>query len=223
MKLYGMKILSHPRLVHFALQVKENVKALKVIGTIFFAATFISGVAWLKGKDAEPVTFVLSLCASIFFGLPHLAEFILPSRKPVKDMTYDELLIFILESDPIEDWVGLSKQWMNEVFLKEDPRLRFRAKFIDDGIQNDDFIAEWANRHRDKKAVGYWYDLYFDWNLIKRFILVSVDGGKAKIPPPRGHNKDIKELDYRVAQIHDTLQTLDEYLVRSGLRVIKGV
>ena len=70
------------------------------------------------------------------------------------------------------------------MFLKEDPRLRFRAKFTGDGIQNDNFKDEWANRYPDPRATGYWYDLYFDGNLIERFILVFVDGGRASIPPP---------------------------------------
>ena len=107
-----MNFLAHPKIKRFALQVKENVKALKAIGAIFFLLTFVSGLAWLSGKDAEPVAFILSLFASIFFGLPHLAEFILPSRKPVRDMTYDEILSFILQTDPSGDWSGVSKQWM---------------------------------------------------------------------------------------------------------------
>jgi len=103
--------------------------------------------------------------------------------------------------------------------LKEDPRLRFRAKFIDDGVQNDDFQDEWANRYSHPKATGYWYDLYLDGNLIDRFILVSVDGGRATLPTPDYPSGKIKLLDYRVAQIHETLSSLDQYLARSGLEI----
>jgi hypothetical protein len=103
--------------------------------------------------------------------------------------------------------------------LREDPRLRFRAKYIDEGIQNDDFKDEWANRHPDPKAVGYWYDLYYDGNLIDRFILVAVDGARANIPPTNWQTGKIHMMEYKVAQIHDTLGTLDEYILRSKLEV----
>ncbi len=214
-----MRILEHHRAKKFALWVKVNTKAINVFAGIFFLLTFICGVAWVLGADIEAVSFVLSLCASSFFGLPHLAEFILPTRKPVKEMTHEELLQFVKNSDPIKDWKGLSKSWVSEVFLKEDPRLRFRATYTGEGVQNDDYKDKWANCHPDPKATGYWYDLYYDGNLIDRFILVSVDGARASIPPPDWQTGKINKMDYKVAQIHDTLRSLDEYIARSGLDV----
>ena len=215
-----MKILDHRKAKGFALWVKGNTKAINVLATVFLGLTFISGLAWMLGAQIEPIAFVLGLCSSSFFGLPHLAEFILPTRKAVANMTHDELLKLVLESDPKKDWKGLSNNnWSSEVFLREDPRLRFRVKYIDEGIQNDDYQDEWANRHPDAKATGYWYDLSYDGNLIARFILVSVDGGRAKVPPPDWQTGRIRRIDYRVAQIHDVVGTLDEYILRSGLKV----
>ncbi|MFW9878739.1 MAG: hypothetical protein ACFFG0_37145 [Candidatus Thorarchaeota archaeon] len=138
-------------------------------------------------------------------------------------MSQSELLQLVKDSDPKKDWHGLSNNsWTSEAFFKEDPKLRFRVKYIDEGIQNDDFIEEWANKHPDPKATGYWYDLYYDGNLIERFILVSVDGGRAILPPPDEYTGKVTMMNYKVAQIHDILNTLDQYIKRSGLEINKN-
>ena len=95
-----MKALEHQKVKEFALWVKGNAKAINVFAAVFLGLTFISGLAWMLGAEVEPVAFVLGLCSSSLFGLPHLAEFILPTRKPVKDMTHDELLQLVKQSDP---------------------------------------------------------------------------------------------------------------------------
>jgi hypothetical protein len=214
-----MNIFEHKIIKRFALGIKENAKAINVFAVVFFVLTFVAAIFWVMGKDIEPVAFVLSLCASTMFGLPHLANYILPSRKPVKDMTHEEILEFIGVTHPHEDWKGIQTNWVSEVFLKEDLRLRFRAKYVDEGIQNDDFQAPWANNYPDPKAIGYWHDLYYDGNLIDRFLLVAVDGHRADLPPPDPSTGKIKKLDYKVAQIHDLSRTLDQYLNRSNLEV----
>lgn len=215
-----MKFLQTQKVKTTALWIKEYAKAINMFALVFFILTFVAALFWLLGMEAEPVAFVLSLCASSLFGLPHLAEFILPSRKPIKDMTHDELLCFVKESDPKDDWKGISpNNWLSEVFLQEDPRLRFRAKYLDEGIQNDNYCDEWANRYPDPKAVGYWYDLYYDGNLIDRFILVSVDGGRANLPAPDWQTGKIHQMEYKVALINDVLGTVDEYILRSKLEV----
>lgn len=215
-----MKLLHSKKFIRIALWIKEYTKAINVFALVFFILTFVAALFWLLGKKAEAVAFVLSLCASSLFGLPNLAEFILPSRKPIKDMTHDELLNFVKMSDAKNDWKGISpNNWLSEVFLQEDPRLRFRAKYIDEGIQNANYCDEWANRHADSKAAGYWYDLYYDGNLIDRFILVSVDGGRANLPAPNWQTGKIHQMEYKVALINDVLGTVDEYIERSKLVV----
>lgn len=57
--------------------------------------------------------------------------------------------------------------------------------------------------------------------MIDRFILVSVDGGKAELPTPATGTPEIDPLDYKVAQIFDQHGTLDEYLSRAVLTVKK--
>ncbi len=134
-------------------------------------------------------------------------------------MSFDELLNFVKTSNAKEDWNGINKDWTSETFLKEDPRLRFRAKFLDDGIQCQNFKEDWANSHPDPNATGYYYDLCYDGNLIERFILVAVDGGRSSLPTPDFYSKLVSRINYKVAQIHDTMGTLDEYIVRSKLAI----
>ncbi len=183
---------------------------------MFFLA-LIFGIIWISGKDVEAVAFVLGLLSSLFFASPSIAEYFYPNRKPVRYMTFDELVNFIPTTDYKNDWHGISLDWTSERFLKEDPRLRIRAKYTDDGIQNEDFKDSWANNHPDSKAVGYWYDIFYDGAFIDRVLLVSVDGGRAVIPPPKFKTGNIERYEYSIAKIHDTLNSVDEYIERSGL------
>lgn len=207
------------RIVNAALLIKSNQRIFNIIATAFFLMTLISGIIWAMGKDIEPIAFTLSMLASAFFGIPHLAEFIVPSRKAVKDMTHNELLELVKTSDPKKDWQGISNDWVSEVFLKEDPRLRFRAKYSDEGVQNEDYKDPWANNHPNPRATGYWYDLFYDGNLIERFVLVAVDGARAEIPAPDLQTGKITNMHYQVALINDSLGTVDEYIRRSRLEV----
>lgn len=134
-------------------------------------------------------------------------------------MTHDELLQFVKDSNPRKDWKEISTNLTSEVFLKEDPRLRFNVKYTGEGIQNDNYQDYWANKHPDSRAIGFWYSLYYDGNLIEKFILVSIDGGKANLPPPEWQTGKINKMEYKVAQIHDTSGMLDEYIQRSKLEV----
>ena len=68
-------------------------------------------------------------------------------------------------------------------------------------------------------ASSYWYDLSNDGALIERFILVSVDGARAELPLPDINTLEVQPLPYKIAQIFDELNTLDEYMRRSGLTV----
>lgn len=201
------------------LWVKEYKHVLRVIGGIFFSLALLAGLFWIGGKDIESIAYVLGLLSSLFLASPSIAEYFLPERKPVKNMTFEEILDFIPTTDAKNDWHGISTDWISERFLKEDPRLRFRAKYIDEGIQNDDFKEYWANCHPDSRATGYWYDLYYDGAFLDRIILVSVDGGRARLPPPEHSTGRVSLYNYHVAKIHDTLETLDKYLQRSRLEL----
>ena len=73
----------------------------------------------------------------------------------------------------------------------------------------------------DTPATSYWYDLSYDGGLIDRFILVSVDAGKADLPMPDPGSSEVSPLNYKVAQIFDEHNALDDYMARAGLTVKK--
>jgi hypothetical protein len=206
-----------------AIWVKEYKHPLRVVGGLFFFLALIAGCIWSVGYEIEPVAFVLGMLSSLFLGSPSIAEFIVPDRKAVRHMTYQELLDFILTTNSKQDWQGVSTTVSSEYFLKEDPRLRFRSLHGDEGIQNEDFREPWANRHPDNHATGYWHDLYYDGQFIERYILVAVDGARARIPPPNLKTKKIEPLNYRIAQIFDVSGTLDEYIERSKIELSQHV
>ena len=176
-----MRDLRQSRKVREAcLWIKEYSHALRVVGGAFFVVALICGLIWATGKEIEPIAFVFGLLSSLFFALPSIADYVVPDRKPIRHMTFQEILDFIESSDPVQDWHGVSLTWSSETFLKEDPRLRFRSSHENEDVQNENFVEDWANNHPDQKAVGYYYNLIYDGALIDRFILVSVDGARAR-------------------------------------------
>lgn len=179
----------------------------------------ITGIAWVAGKDVEPIAYVFGLISSLLFASPSIAEYVVPNRKPVRHMGYDEILEFIKTTDAKADWKWVQTSWAEEAFLKEDPRLRIRVRWDDEGVHVKGFKEPWANKHPHPTANSYWYDLTFDGALIERFILVSADGARAELPLPDRNTLQVEPLIYKVAQIFDGLNTLDEYMRRSGLSV----
>jgi len=137
----------------------------------------------------------------------------------MRAMNYEEILQFIQTTDARGDWVKIDNEWAEEAFLKEDPRLRVRTRFDDVGKHNDDFRDEWVNKFPNKRARSYWYELLNDGALIERFILVSVDGARAELPLPKLDNLQVKKLDYKIAEIFDSTNTLSDYMDMAGLSV----
>ena len=137
----------------------------------------------------------------------------------------DNIRQAIMQSDPISDWSHGNLDWKRVTTYKKDVNLRFEIDFTEKGTQREDFKAEWANRHPDPQATGYWCDLYYGQTQVERFLLVSVDGGRAMLPIPifgedRMRPDQVLPLDYKVAEIHDTIATLSEYMARSGLTIL---
>ncbi len=125
-------------------------------------------------------------------------------------------------SDPREDWERVSTDASSAAVNKRDVNLRLEINYLEEGKQCPDFKEEWANCHPDSRATGYWCNTYYGSTHVSRNILVSVDGGRAMLPIPRqkgidGKLTEVFPFDYRVAQIFDTLGTLDQYMMRSGL------
>ncbi len=110
----------------------------------------------------------------------------------------------ILFADPQEDWERVSDTNSSIMINKHDVNLRLNINYLDEGVQCDDFTEEWANRHPNPSATGYWCDIYYGSTRVFRTILVSVDGGRAMLPIPRqiGVNEKVTEVlpfDYRIA------------------------
>lgn len=128
----------------------------------------------------------------------------------------------IRDCDPQEEWGKVSTEISSIAINKRDVNLRLVMNYLDEGKQCDNFQEEWANRHPDHHATGYWCDIYYGATHVARNILVSVDGGRAMLPLPRqrgidGKITEVLPFDYRIAQIFDSLGSLDEYMARSRL------
>lgn len=212
-------IRNNKTIIRIALWIKEYAHALRVVGGVFFVLALMAGIVWVSGNDVEPIAFLFGIISSLLLASPSIAEYVMPNRKPVRYMDYDEILEFILTTNPKNDWKWIKTNWAEEAFLKEDPRLRIRVRWDNEGKHNDNFQEKWANKHPDPRASSFWYDLSNDGALIERFILVSVDGARAELPLPDINSLEVKPLPYKIAQIFDELNTLDEYMRRSGLTV----
>jgi hypothetical protein len=225
------KTKDHPmnlktRLIPLAIWTKTNSHTLRAIGCLFFILSLLAGIAWVFGANIEPIAFTLGLFASIFLSSPSIAEYIYPNRKAISQMSAAEILEFIKTTNPKSDWKRIPTNWAVETYLIEDPRLRFRYRFDEEGIHDRQFQEPWASRHPDPNATSYWCYLYYDSALIDRYVLVSVDGGRALIPLPRQHigneiyPSGITDLEFQIGKIHDYLETFDEYMERCGLTMV---
>lgn len=207
------------KITNIARWIKEYTHPLKAIGGLFFVLALVTGVFWSFGKDVEPIAFIFALMSSIFLSSPSVAEYLLPSRKPIRHMNLLEILQFIKETNAKTDWKSVHTNWATEAFLKEDICLRIRARLDDEGKCAESFHEKWAINYPDPNASSHWHDLLYDGALIERFVLVSVDGGRADLPLTIFKTLEVEPLVYKIAQIFDQKNTLDEYMDRSGLSV----
>lgn len=130
----------------------------------------------------------------------------------------------ISESDPREDWEYIPSHDRYLYVNKHDVNLRMTVVLEEYGRHLEEFREPWANRHPDPRATSFWCDIYYGATHAFRSILVTVDGGRAWLPLPRqsgisGERTEVLPLDYKLAQVFDSLGTLDEYMRRSRLTV----
>lgn len=128
-------------------------------------------------------------------------------------MNYDEA-IEIVRSSSREDWIHESVT--NSFTYKED--LNLRIEQLPDEEKGMLFKEEWAIKHADSNAHKVFYHLKYNSSIIKRIVLVSVDGHKAELPLPISIvDLRIQNLtDYDVARIINGQELLDDYMQRSG-------
>lgn len=203
-----------------ALLVKEHEHFSRLVGGVFFLVCLVVGGFWVAGKDVEAVAYVFGLLSSIFLALPSIAEYVVPNRKPVRDMSSRELLAF-LNSTNSDDWKRFETNWAWEAYLDEDPRLRLTCRYDDYGKHCDNFAEEWATTVSHDPVQSYYYDFVYDRALIERFILVSVDGNRASIPLPKSAVElKITKLQYKIGEIaNKRTEDFIDYLGRTGVQV----
>lgn len=214
-----MNLSEDSRLVRASLWVQEHPFVWRIIGTAFFLATVMFAIIWVLGKEVEPITFILSLCSTLFFALPAIAE-LFTKNKPVSQMSYLELLDYIESSSPENDWISISPGETEELFCASETRLRIVHHIGDRGTQNENFQEPWAQRFPDSHARGLWYDIEFDRGCIRRILVVAVDGFRAYIACPKIPGMTITPLEDKIGRII-ALNENDyvEYRNRAGVTI----
>ena len=136
--------------------------------------------------------------------------------------SHNQIFKIIMASDSEDNWHRVSlPNGKTITYFKENVNLKFEIDY-NNGIHREEFKEPWANDHADENATSYYCNLFYANTTIEQFILVSVDRGRAMLPLPNSRNDlTVKLLRYKVAQIHDkySVKTLDEYMVRSGLKL----
>ena len=146
--------------------------------------------------------------------------------KTTDTTTHNDIINIVKSSDPSKDWITALDGKIPHTsirYYKDDVNLRFEVNQNEEAYyHNKDFQEEWANQHADRKAHSYFVRLYYNATLIEQFTLIYVDGGRASLPMPKSREDlTVDPLDYKVAQIHDGLNTLDDYMGRSNLEISK--
>lgn len=196
--------------------IESKLNLLKILGLLMFIITILLTLIWAftSCNSLEAWVALFACCSSIFWGLPNLAEYINPARKPTSDMSSNELMYFILTTEK-NAWVRLNHEDNIEVYLREVPTLRFIVSNIPD-LEN--YRTNWANSFPDPQAQSYSYRLYYNNNLLKQTTLVTVDGGRVELPQP-DLNMEVQPFEYKVAQLFDISNQLDSYMERINMTV----
>ncbi len=117
-----------------------------------------------------------------------------------------------VENSTKEDWYINGNY---ERIFRPNPNIKIVSS---DFEERSPFHEEWATKHPDSHAYLYQYSLSYNSSLLKKYNLVSVDGGRATLPSPRAGTNIVLRKDYRFALIINEGEML-EYIHRSGLIV----
>lgn len=133
-------------------------------------------------------------------------------------MNYNDL-VNLFHSSEAEDWKVLHlDNGSTQAFLRTDIDLRIISSDWDEHVQNNNYVEAWAQKWPNKRTVGYFYDLHYRSTLIARYVLVSVDGGRALLPAPeRPDALAVSRSAFKVAEIFNGAK-LYEYMEESGLQ-----
>lgn len=169
-----------------------------------------SDLAVEKKRLAE--TFASALAPFVSLHQP-----LLQRRLLTEEPSFANLFAHIMESDSVDDWHRTrTNDWVEIACFKSNVNLRFEIHYDENGTQNENFVADWANCYPSKSAKGYFVQLRFGSTLIDTFVLVSVDGGRALLPVPKPGTLKVPPVNFKIAQIFDSGSLID-YFFRSGL------
>ena len=155
-----------------------------------------------------------NLCARRGSGQEVPYSDFMATGKRYANMTYDELFEAITHASR-GDWVRDEAQGVST--LRSDVRIQVaRVKREESGSS---FRVPWTSVHPDPQAWREYYCVRFCGAAIRQFMLVSVDGGRAELPPPAPGTKNIPAEQYALARAVDYTGRLEEYIQRSGLTV----
>jgi hypothetical protein len=85
------------------------------------------------------------------------------------------------------------------------------------------FSETWATEFTDRNARAYYADLCFCGRPIVRVLCISVDGGRALLPPPNPGGLQVPEDRKRLAKLIDGLEggtDFDDYFKQAKLKTI---
>lgn len=134
----------------------------------------------------------------------------------------EDIFKVIMASDSRDDWVRNEIEHLSKgcTYYRKNVNLRFEIDYTENGTHREDFKEIWANKHPDPSASSYWCTLFYGATIIETFIFVYVDGSRAMLPLPTSCiDLTVKPLYYKIAKIHDPSSKVEEYMIRSGLKL----
>lgn len=203
----------------------------------FVSSVFATGAVWYYLSQNDSLGIGIAIAGALLFAViaialhrsrDTLAHAATAASAPVFSLssapTRENIERVVLESDSRHDWSVHSDTTKTVSSYKHDVNLRLEMRNDDSGIQCTDFKEPWANKFPDRSATGYWCDLYYGSTHVARYVLVSVDGARALLPipkrgPPGQRPNQVLPIEYKAAEIQDTLNTLEQYMRGAGLTV----
>jgi hypothetical protein len=199
------------------------ISILNILSFICTPATLVLAVLWYLRPDGnyEPITVALGSLSIIFFSTSQLLQKKVESteikKQKISELSTDEILDFVKDSNP-DNWDVHFSEDIEIAVYKNDPALRIEFKHTNESVHNFDFRERWANKFPDPNATSYYYYLYYGSTRLKEFILVSVDGGRARLPLPKSAiDFSVEPIRYKIALIFDRFDTCNAYMERAGL------